>query len=303
MQHVLVVSLLFLRCAFGQTESDTAEDIRYLMGSPTRISDHENKMLWWAGDHAAVELRRMYTDDFLVQPNNLRMVLGIVKTAFDQRDWIKDLEDREPSASISLLHSLYDKVSDERYKAAITKLVNKLRPPQTLVVPVGEDYWCVDPLTLSPISVKLRKQAPDLEGRDANDKPFHLSDYRGRVVALDIWDTNSQPGVIAVAYGIKLRYQESGLAAIGMWVDAGGSRTLTSYMRTIGAENIDYPVVLGNSGAAQTFGSGRLPMTVLIDRRGKIAAFQSSDGTGAGPYNCSYEDAINVLLAEPVNDK
>jgi hypothetical protein len=39
-------------------------------------------------------------------------------------------------------------------------------------------------------------------------------------------------------------------------------------------------------------------MTVLIDRNGRIAASQSSDGTGAGPLYCTYERSINALLDE-----
>jgi hypothetical protein len=29
--------------------------------------------------------------------------------------------------------------------------------------------------------------APELEGEDVDGKPFRLSDYRGKVVALDFW--------------------------------------------------------------------------------------------------------------------
>jgi AhpC/TSA family len=36
-------------------------------------------------------------------------------------------------------------------------------------------------------NLAVGKEAPDIEGKDADQKPFKLSDYRGKVVVLDFW--------------------------------------------------------------------------------------------------------------------
>jgi len=46
------------------------------------------------------------------------------------------------------------------------------RPPQDPALPIG---------------VQVSQQAPDLEGVDVDGKQIRLSDYRGRVVVLDVW--------------------------------------------------------------------------------------------------------------------
>ena len=34
---------------------------------------------------------------------------------------------------------------------------------------------------------QIGQMAPEIEGKDADGKPFKLSDYRGKVVVLDFW--------------------------------------------------------------------------------------------------------------------
>jgi len=283
--------------ALAQTASGLASDLAYLMKSPERVTRYYDKVLWFSGDQAAVEIRKLYDDDFLAQPRNLRNVLWILETAFAQRDWIMNADDRDPRAATSLLRSLQKNVTDERYKTSIDKLIEKLNATAT----IESDFGCIDPLTLPPIPINSRKQVPDLALRNSNDKPFRLSDYKGRPIVLNVWDNNSQPQVAGLTYGLQKKYQETGLAVVGMWADASGASALDAYLRKAGIANPDYPIVLGREDSARALGPGPIPLIVLIDRTGKIAAFQSSDGTGAGPYYCTYQSAIKTLLAEPVN--
>ncbi len=39
----------------------------------------------------------------------------------------------------------------------------------------------------APTGVSRGNKAPDIEGEDADGRPFKLSDYRGKVVLLDFW--------------------------------------------------------------------------------------------------------------------
>jgi hypothetical protein len=297
-RRILIGLLLLLPSVFGQTDSETVWNLKYLLSwPPPRYTTGRNtKILWLAGDQTAMEMRKMYSNDYLAQPFILRSVLWILETAFEQPDWVRNANDREPRASISLLRSVQQVVEDKRYETAIDKLIDKLKVPATR----AKDFACIDPLALSTIPINSRKQAPDLVLTDSNDKPFRLSDDKGRPVLLIVRDSKSEPWTDVLS-DMQKTFQQGGLAVVGMWVDAGGRSSLDAYLRSPGTVKPDYPILLGNGNVAQNFGSGSLPMTVLIDRNGRIAAFQSSDGAGAGPLYCTYEYAINALLAEPVN--
>ncbi len=296
MRRLLIASFLVVPFAFGQQESETAWDVKYLMEAE-RYGGRHIKILWWAGDQTAVEMRKLYDDDFLAQPRNLRKVLGILEAAFGNLEQVRYAEDKEPRASISLLRSVQQKVSDPRYKTAIDELIDKLRVPEA----IEADSGCIDPLALPMIPISSRKQAPDLALRDFNDKPFRLSDDKGRPIIVNIWDSNSQPQAAGLTFRLPGRFGMSGLAVVGVWEDAGGRTTLDTYLNRAGMAEPDYPVVPGRGDISQAFGAGPLPIVVLIDRSGKIAALQSSDGTGFAPLSCTYDGAIKALLAEPAS--
>jgi hypothetical protein len=168
----LISFVLLLPIAFGQTDSATAEDLAYLLSwpPPFRTTGQNTKILWWAGDQAAVQMRKMYRNDFLVQPFILRSVLWILETAFGNLAWVDHVEDREPRAAISLLRSLQETVEDDGHEIAIDKLIEKLKVPET----IAADFGCIDALVLTTKPIKSRKQASDLVFRDSNDSP---SDY------------------------------------------------------------------------------------------------------------------------------
>lgn len=297
MRLLLITALALLSSALGQTPSEAADELKYLMNPSSRVGGRQIKDLQFAGDRTAVELQKIYVDDFLAKPHNFRSVLSILQTSFEERDLIVNAEDREPQATILLLRSIEKKVSDQRYRAAIDKLIVKLKPDATFSA--SEDYGCIDPLALPLTPIKLRKQAPDLVLRDAKDKPFRLSEYTSRPILLSFVESTDQPWSIEFSQ-IQEAYKRNGLAVVGILVDhPGGRNTFDAFQQ---GTKPDYPIVLGSPDVVRTVGAGPLPMTMLIDRSGRIAAFQSSDGTGASPYYCTYYDAIQALLAEPVGD-
>jgi hypothetical protein len=42
-------------------------------------------------------------------------------------------------------------------------------------------------MATAPGLAAVHKRAPEIAGTDAHEKPFRLSDYRGKVVLLDFW--------------------------------------------------------------------------------------------------------------------
>ena len=116
-----------------------------------------------------------------------------------------------------------------------------------------------------------RKAAPDFTLADANGKPIKLSAYKGRVVLLDFWATWCAGCKIEIPWYMEFhkKYRARGLAAIGVAMDEEGWKTVKPYLVE---HPISYPTVIGTLEFAKPYGvTAALPVTVLIDRSGKIA--------------------------------
>ena len=128
----------------------------------------------------------------------------------------------------------------------------------------------------APASAELanaaaRKPANDftLPGRDG--KPVKLSALKGKVVLLDFWATWCTGCKVEIPWFIEFdkTYRAQGLAAVGVAMDDDGFKTVEPYLRT---HPIPYTIVAGNDAAAAPYGISALPVTVLIDRSGRVAA-------------------------------
>jgi peroxiredoxin len=143
--------------------------------------------------------------------------------------------------------------------------------------------------------VETRSAAPDFTLNDANGMPFRLSSERGKVVLLDFWATWCTGCKVEIPWFIEFRqkYRAKGLAAVGVAMDEEGWEKVTPYL----AEHaISYPIVVGNLNLLQqTFGlDPNLPITLLIDRHGRIA-----DSHQGIVDKDAWENEIVALLKEP----
>ncbi len=116
-----------------------------------------------------------------------------------------------------------------------------------------------------------RKPATDfsLPGRDG--KPVKLSSLKGKVVLLDFWATWCTGCKVEIPWFIEFdkAYRAKGLAALGVAMDDEGWEKVAPYLKE---HPISYPIVAGNFDAAGPYGITALPVTVLIDRAGRVAA-------------------------------
>jgi cytochrome c biogenesis protein CcmG/thiol:disulfide interchange protein DsbE len=152
-------------------------------------------------------------------------------------------------------------------------------------------------LTSAPASAEIakpaaRKAAVDfsLPGRDG--KPLKLSSLKGKVVLLDFWATWCTGCKVEIPWFIEFdkAYRAQGLAAVGVSMDEEGWKTIEPYLKK---NPISYPIVAGNFAAADPYGVTALPVTVLIDRAGRVAAKH------VGVVNKkSFEAELKQLLAE-----
>jgi len=129
---------------------------------------------------------------------------------------------------------------------------------------------------------------------DASGQPVRLSDFRGKVVLLNFWATWCAPCNIEIPWFVDFQRskQPRGFSVLGVSMDDGGWAAVKPY---IDAHNVNYTVTIGNEKVAALFGGSHpaLPLTLIIDRSGRIAAIHAGLCSRA-----EYEADIDAVLNE-----
>ena len=137
-----------------------------------------------------------------------------------------------------------------------------------------------------------RKAASDFTLRDAEGRPLTLSRYQGKVVLLDFWATWCGGCKVELPWYVEFsrKYRRKGLTVIGVSMDDGGMEAIKPFLS---AKHIKYPVVMGDDALGGKFGLKQMPLSLLIDRQGKIAV--SHEGV---VDRKSFEQNIQELLRD-----
>jgi len=142
---------------------------------------------------------------------------------------------------------------------------------KTLIVALALLMSVSGPAFAELANAAARKPANDftLPGRDG--KPVKLSALKGKVVLLDFWATWCTGCKVEIPWFIEFDkvYRAQGLAAVGVAMDDDGFKTVEPYLK---GHPIPYTIVAGTDAAAAPYGISALPVTVLIDRSGRVAA-------------------------------
>jgi cytochrome c biogenesis protein CcmG/thiol:disulfide interchange protein DsbE len=134
--------------------------------------------------------------------------------------------------------------------------------------------------TFDVITPKIsRKPAADFTLTDNKGKTITLSDYKGKVVLLDFWATWCGGCKLEIPWYMEFykKYKDQGLAVIGVSMDDEGWKVVRPFLakkrdaETGGIIAMEYPIVIGNDSLGHSFDLTSMPMTLLIDRDGKIA--------------------------------
>lgn len=129
-----------------------------------------------------------------------------------------------------------------------------------------------------------RKTAGNFTLTDNNGKTITLSDFKGKVVLLDFWATWCGGCKLEIPWYMEFdkKYRSQGLAVIGVSMDDDGWKAVRPFLakkrdaETGGNIAMEYPIVLGNEELGRRFGLTSMPMTLLIDRDGKVAVSHTS---------------------------
>lgn len=144
----------------------------------------------------------------------------------------------------------------------------------------------------APLSAELsrpaaRKPAPAFALPDEHQSRRQLSTFKGKVVLLDFWATWCAGCKVEIPWFVEFqkKYRPQGLSAIGVAMDDEGWKTVAPYL----AEHpIGYTIVAGDAAVAERYGVAALPVTVLIDRRGRWPRHMSGSSRKT-PSSASYD--------------
>lgn len=120
------------------------------------------------------------------------------------------------------------------------------------------------------VHASAQQTAPELSLKDIDGKTVKLSDYSGKVVLLNFWATWCAPCRTEIPDLIKTQreYQSQGLRIIGITYPPEDGSEVRRFVREL---KINYPVVMGSKETKRAFTTSEtLPLTVIIDREGKI---------------------------------
>jgi peroxiredoxin len=146
-----------------------------------------------------------------------------------------------------------------------------------------------------------RTEAPDFSLADASGRTEHLTDYRGKVVVLNFWATDCGGCRLEIPWLVEIgqAFKNKRVALIGISMDISyedlknSAEAWTRVKPFVEAHQIRYPILMGDGEVTKRYDMQALPVTYLIDPRGRIAA------TYVGLTDEQNVKAnINTLLAE-----
>jgi peroxiredoxin len=115
-----------------------------------------------------------------------------------------------------------------------------------------------------------RKAAPDFSLTDVQGNPLTLRQYRGKVVLLDFWAVDCGGCRVEIPWYVEFdrKYRAQGLQLVGLDMYGESPEKIRPFMAKAGME---YPVAVGSDALGAQYGLEAMPLTLLIDREGRVA--------------------------------
>ena len=143
---------------------------------------------------------------------------------------------------------------------------------------------------LIPVDAQEYRQAPDYKAITLDGTPVSVSDYRGKVILVNLWATWCEPcrEEMPGLGELDRMFPDSDFEVIGVSIDDPGSEQ--PIMRVMEADNVTYPVWLDPENRFQfAFRTIGVPESFLIDEDGQIIYHWK------GEFDPVSEDTINLV--------
>ncbi len=147
--------------------------------------------------------------------------------------------------------------------------------------------------------VEMRPPVPDLAFVDMAGNPAKLSDFRGKIVVLNIWATWCQPcrEEMPTLDNLQAIFAEEPVIVLALSVDRGGPERVRAFLEEIGVARL-HVYRDPKMAATRRLRVPGLPATLLIDRQGREAARH----LGIAEWDSDeVQAAIRGLLTEGAN--
>jgi peroxiredoxin len=141
-----------------------------------------------------------------------------------------------------------------------------------------------------------RAAAPDFILKDVNESELKLSEQKGKVVLVNFWATWCHGCQLEIPWYIEFqkKFAGQGFVVIGISLDGDGWKSVKPWLKE---KKVNYPIVIGTDKLGEVYGLNGMPLTVLVDRDGRIADTHSGVVDRAAT-----EQKIEMLLQEKIGD-
>lgn len=151
-------------------------------------------------------------------------------------------------------------------------------------------FWILSLVFLSCGKSPDATKVLDFRANDLNGKTVHFSEYRGKVVLLNVWATWCPPCVkeIPDLNEIYHEYKDKGVVVLGLSLDVSAEDVREALNRGL---KIDYPVWHGDQEFARQYQIRGIPHTMIVSKEGTVV----EQMTGMQSKE-TFEAAIRKLL-------
>ena len=134
--------------------------------------------------------------------------------------------------------------------------------------------------TIERLNQHLNKRLPDLEFQDVRGKKVKLSEFRQKVLLIEIWATWCGPCVKTIPENQKTynRLRQKGITDFE-WINISIDKDTAAWRKMVEAKNIHGINIIGNPKDIERYYHMRgAPNYILVDNNRRILGFQLSFG-------------------------